>query len=381
MTKEDMIEMKDPLIVSEYIFSLCGLWPLQPASISFKMWQVYLLLVVLGHLCATATYLNDIVLLSVNLVESIFNIMMAPTMYIIRLSKNMKRIVSQVKKEIKEAKMYEDVEEKRVYHRYNNMSYKFSKYATAFQACVVTMMFFRPLIHTFARSLKGHGNITEPYELPSAFYIYFDYEYKARIYYPVYIFATGLTYVAMYHIAQVSFVVALVLHVCGRFSVLSSRIKRLPTYSSNLFRSNIKTAVEEHLNLKKLSAAVNDSLYMILLIEYVSCNLRLALCTYVALVTMRINPVISINFLFWTIDLFTFLYVYSYIGELLTNESQKYCDALYSIDWPQVIDKGGRSLLICMINGQKTEYLTAGKFYKFSLFGYMDDGRESLKGD
>ncbi|XP_076384266.1 odorant receptor 47a-like [Megalopta genalis] len=111
---------------------------------------------------------------------------------------------------------------------------------------------------------------------------------------------------------------------------------------------------------------------MILLFEYISCSVRLALCMYVALIGIRTNPMIGINFLFWSLDLFAFLYVYSYIGEQLANESQKYCDALYSIDWPDVIHKGGRSLLICMINGQKIEYMTAGKFYKFTLFGFMD---------
>ncbi|XP_078042760.1 odorant receptor 2a-like isoform X2 [Augochlora pura] len=372
MTNNNLMEVKDPLTVSEFIFSVAGLWPQQPAPVLFAVYQVYLMGVVISHLYATVDYLNHVMLFTLNLMGCTFNILSAPTMYIIRLNKNIRQITDQIREEIKGEMIYGDMEEKRLYHRYNNISYKFSRYATACQIIMVTLMFFRPLIHLSIHSHKGHGNVTEPYELPFTLHIFVDYKYNARIYVPVYIFATGVTYVAMFHIAEVSFIVTMVLHVCGRFSILSSRIKRLPTKSSHSYRNNIKSIVEEHLNLRKLTRKINESLDMILLCEYISCVVRLALCMYITLLAIRINPVISINFLLFSLDLFAYLYVYSYIGEQLVNETQNVCDAFYSIDWPDVIGKGGRSLLICMINGQKAEYLTAGNIYKFSLFGYMD---------
>ncbi|XP_076384234.1 uncharacterized protein LOC143262227 [Megalopta genalis] len=372
MANDNLIEVKDALIVSEYMLSLCGLWPQQPAPVLFKVYQAYVLVVLTCHICAMPDYWNHIMLLTVNLMSCIFNIFNIPTMYIIRLSKKIKLIIDQTRKEIKEEKIYESVEEKRLYHRYNNISYKFSKYATIVHVAMLMLMFLRPLIHILVHSHKGHDNATEPYELPFTLHVFVDYKYNARIYFTIYALAFGVPYSGVFHIAEVCFIVTLVLHLCGRFSILSSRIKNLPTNSSNLYRNNIKTLVQEHLHLRMLSRRVNESIDMILLCEYVSCTVRLALCMYITLIAIRINPIICINFLLFSVDLLIYLYVYSYIGEQLANESQNVCDALYSIDWPEVIDKGGKSLLICMINGQKAEYVTAGKFYKFTLFGFMD---------
>ncbi|XP_078041774.1 odorant receptor 47a-like isoform X2 [Augochlora pura] len=229
--------------------------------------------------------------------------------------------------------------------------------------------------HRFGRIMlppTSHDNVTHPYEMPYTIHIFFDYKYNTRKFILAYVYAAGVTYSGVFHIAEVTFMVSLVLHVCGRFSILSSRIKKLPTNPPNLYQNSIKAIVQEHLKLRNLSRTLNESLYMLLLFEYISCSVRLALCMYVGLIATRFNPIISFNFFLFSGDLLAYLYVYSYIGEKLANESQNVFDAFYSIDWPQVIDKGGRSLLICMINGQKIEYLTAGKFYKFSLFGFMD---------
>ncbi|XP_076384264.1 uncharacterized protein LOC143262237 [Megalopta genalis] len=372
MANDNLIEVKDALTASEYMLSLCGLWPQQPAPVLFKVYQAYVLVALTCIMCAIPDNWNHIMLLSVNLMTCIINIFNIPPMYIIRLSKKIKLVIDQTRKEIEEEKIYESVEEKRLYHRYNNISYKFSKYASIVHVSVIMLMFFRPLIHIWAHSHKGHDNATEPYELPFPLHVFVDYKYNARIYFLIYALTFGITYLGVFHIAQVSFIVTLVLHLCGRFSILSSRIKNLPTNSSDLYRNNIKAVVQEHLHLRMLSRRVNESIDMILLCEYISCTVRLALCMYIALIAIRINPIICINFLLFSVDLFTYLYVYSYIGEQLANESQNVCSALYSIDWPEVIDKGGRSLLICMINGQKAEYMTAGKFYKFTLFGFMD---------
>ena len=58
------------------------------------------------------------------------------------------------------------------------------------------------------------------------------------------------------------------------------------------------------------------------------------------------------------------------INRTINVQSQKVGDAFYAIDWPAVENNDRKSLLICILNGYKTLYVTAGKVYTFSLSGF-----------
>ncbi|XP_076285768.1 uncharacterized protein LOC143211728 [Lasioglossum baleicum] len=219
-------------------------------------------------ICATFEVANNFLLLIINLTEWSLTLSLLPSMFLIRLSKSLELIVDKITKEIKDESIFENDEEKRLYHKYNNLSYKFGKYATLFQLSIVTLMFCRPLIHLLVYShseiatnddkyfflyciVAGHGNITQPYHLPYVVTFFVDHRYNSRLYFSLYLIEVPANYVPMFHIAEVSFIVTLVLHVCGRFSILSSRIRKIPTHSLNLYQDNIKRIVREHIELRK----------------------------------------------------------------------------------------------------------------------------------
>ncbi|XP_076181188.1 odorant receptor 82a-like [Ptiloglossa arizonensis] len=123
---------------------------------------------------------------------------------------------------------------------------------------------------------------------------------------------------------------------------------------------------------------------MILLIELLSCGFRLGIAFYVVLINdtfkLSTEPLVAYNFLVYATDVGSFIYLYSYIGEQLMYESQKIGDAFYDINWPEAANSDRKALLMCIMNGQKTMFITAGKFFTFSLFGFSGVIKTSMGG-
>ncbi|XP_053994033.1 uncharacterized protein LOC128884584 [Hylaeus volcanicus] len=166
-----------------------------------------------------------------------------------------------------------------------------------------------------------------------------------------------------------------VLHLCAKLSILSYRIRNIQPKPSERFKDNIRRAVIMHLELTnkslcRLSKTLNDSYHTILLTELIISGFRVGLVLYVVLIKLSSEPAMAYNFLFLATVLTVYLYLYSYIGEQLIYESQRVGDAFYDINWPEVTSRDRKILLICITNGQQAMYVTAGKFYIFSLSGF-----------
>ncbi|XP_076295605.1 uncharacterized protein LOC143216440 [Lasioglossum baleicum] len=325
-------------------------------------------------LCAWAVYdvRNSSQMLLVNLMEWIFEVSFILALILVWLSDSSKLVIDKTKREIRDGMFLRNNEERRLYHSYNNISWKFGKYATVFQAAIVVLMFLRPSIHLLVVHAGG-SNATLSYNLPHQAHIFFDYQNHTMRYFLLYVYQIPMIYLGMFHIAEVNYVVTMVLHLCGKFSILCFRIRNVPTKPPSLFRDHIKSVVNQHLELNQTSEILNDNFYLLLLIEYVSCSSRLSLSMYVVLTdifTFETDPVAATNFIMYSLDVIAYLYLYSYIGEQLRCESENVKDALYDIEWTDASNEDQKILLTCLINGCQAKYLTAGKFYQFSLFGF-----------
>ncbi|XP_076665047.1 odorant receptor Or2-like [Andrena cerasifolii] len=257
------------------------------------------------------------------------------------------------------------------------MVYLLSKYTIIAAATTAYLMYVRPLIKVL-RGHQGYDNSTLSYDLPFRAHIIFDYTTDARIYSLLYLYQFPVTCVAVYHATLASFIVSLVLHFCGRLSVLSYRIRNISTESHRAFTDGIQKAVATHLELIESVQVLNDILSVVLLLELLSCCSRLGLAMFVVLVKLGTDFGAVINFSLYSIVQVGWLFLYCYIGEQAIFQSQKVGDAFYAIDWPAVENNDRKSLLICILNGYKTLYVTAGKVYTFSLSGFTSIIKTSM---
>ncbi|XP_076634704.1 odorant receptor 43a-like [Colletes latitarsis] len=289
--------------------------------------------------------MDDIDLAVLNVLESL---LMTSTylglLVAAKRSNELKNVIINMRKEIADQNLSENIEEKRLYFSYNNISWNSS---------------------------------TIPYHLPFRAHIIFDYN-SPQLYTLVYVYQFPLMYVPVFHVAEVGLIVNLTLHLCAKLSILVYRIRNIQIDSTKSFKDGIKETVIMHLKLKEYSETLNNNFNMILLIELMSCGIRLGLSLYLVLIKLDVDKIATMNFIIHTFVVGAFLYLYSYVGEQLVYESQQLGDAFYNVRWIEVDSNERKALLMCMMNGQKTMYITAGKFYTFSLFGFTEIVKSSM---
>nr|XP_033333838.1 uncharacterized protein LOC117224806 [Megalopta genalis] len=388
----DYNRIGDSLAYCRRIFAIGGVMPPQDSPKLFKLIVLYFLFLILMQAWDTYDVLHNFETLVVSATEWPVSVSVTLILVLIRTNKRLPAVIEKIQNDINGAISFENDEEKRRYRKYNNISVYFGKYVSVFAFVVAYMMFARPLIDLMVNSgteneqlyrpsnnvVIDEVNSTQPFVLPFRAHVFFDYRYNAKIYTMIYIFQLPAAYVGVYHAAEASLIVTSTLHVCGKLSVLACRIRMSLTQSSGHFQQRMKTIVIEHLELLEFSNILNDCFHHILLIEYLNCSFRLGVSMYVVIIMLAKDTVAAVNFILYSIIVAAWLYLYSYIGEQLVHESQQVGEAFYVTDWTNIANRDRRSLTICLINGQKAEYLTAGKFYRFTLFGFSNIVKSSM---
>ncbi|XP_076634720.1 uncharacterized protein LOC143348422 [Colletes latitarsis] len=352
--------------------------------------------------------------------------------------KQLGQVITAMREDIADDAIFENDEEKYLYFSYNIISQRIGKSVAFLSTFVSILLYLNPAIQLLSSFIQG--NFSNPYELPYRSYVMFDYR-NPELYTLVYILQFPIMYVPIYHGGEVGMIVNMVLHLCAKLSVLSHRIRNI---QPRHFNDDIKKVVIEHLKLTKyvhtcshkifvffsilftatagncmldirrrskrnngnavdiislvmwqcessirvyiakvlyrLSDTLNDSFHLILLLELVGRSLRMGITLYAVMIKISTEPMLAYNFLGHTALVVSYLFLYSYIGEQVMYESQKVGDAFYNINWPEVNCNDRKALLTCIVNGQKTMYITAGKFYVFSLFGFTGIMKTSMAG-
>ncbi|XP_054004795.1 uncharacterized protein LOC128890381 [Hylaeus anthracinus] len=376
MTVGNAKKIIDPLILNERILSLIGVWPQYHDHMMFRISVVYYGLFLIMEYWDFVDCMGNLEMAVMNVLETFVTTTMYMELFLIaRCRKQLNGVVVGMRRDIADETCFENEEEKRLYFNYNILSRRINKYSALLTILNIVVMYVRPVLHLATSFHRDNSTIT--YQLPFRVHLIFDYN-TPRLYALMYLYQLPVTYIPMYHIAEIGLIVNTVLHLCAKLSILSYRIRNIQPKPSERFKDNIRRAVVMHLELTRLSKTLNDSFRAILLIELISRGFRLGLVLYVVLIKFSTDPAMAYNFLLQAAILIAFLYLYSYIGEQLIYESQRVGDAFYYISWPEVTSPDKKILLICLTNGQRKMYIMAGKFYTFSLFGFTGIMNTSL---
>ncbi|XP_076181191.1 odorant receptor 43a-like [Ptiloglossa arizonensis] len=350
-------------------------WPEQHVYVLFLLTMLYFVVHLIMGYWDLYDCLDDVDMTVINVLETMVLTSNIFALIIVRHTKKLEKVIIMVKKEVRDAKSFENLEEKRLYLNYNSISCRFAKYWTIVSFITIYLIYLRPLIHLITSYVLGNG--TNPYHLPFRAHIVFDFR-EPGLYTLVYVFQLPVTYISMCHVAVVSLIVSLVLHLCGRLSILSYRIQNIRTKPLVCFKEDIRRTVTTHLELIGLAETLNDTFHLILLTELLNCCFRMGLALYIVLLKFSTEPIVAYNFLLYAADVGGFLFVFSYVGEQLMHKSQNVAEAFYNLDWPDVESSDRKDLLMCIMNGQKTMTIMAGRFYTFSLYGFTGIMKTSM---
>ncbi|THK33244.1 putative odorant receptor 85e [Diachasma alloeum] len=182
-------------------------------------------------------------------------------------------------------------------------------------------------------------------------------------------------YAALFYFIFDSFIVMLVLHLCGQLGGLQVSLRHLHETDVHkvTFQTKLRNIVRKHEKLVRLAGDLEESFNFVLLLQLLGCTLMFCFQGYgiIRLVTQGTLNLFQVGFavtvVFATAVHFFFC---CWAGEFLVSQSVSVGYAVYNCEWYKLPHLEARSLILIGLSKLRPLELTAGKFsvLSFNLF-------------
>ncbi|KAK9309148.1 hypothetical protein QLX08_001105 [Tetragonisca angustula] len=189
----------------------------------------------------------------------------------------------------------------------------------------------------------------------------------------------GGSYGALTYICVDTFIVMLVLHACGQFSILKDDLRNIQSSDREDFQARLKKIVEKHNYIIGFAETVENCFNVMLLIQMLGFTVQLCFQSFRAIMSFEdraerftiIQIIFQINLIIYIACEMVQLYLYCYVGERLMMESTDVADTAYNCEWYSLPPKDARLLIVIMCRARASPLkLTAGKFCWFTVLLY-----------
>ncbi|XP_034944547.1 odorant receptor 85b-like [Chelonus insularis] len=168
------------------------------------------------------------------------------------------------------------------------------------------------------------------------------------------------------NVATCSLGAVLVLHACGQLQIVMSRLESFINKRDTQIEVKYKIAeiVELHLRSMSLIVRIEELLNEVCLVEFLGCTINICLLGYYIIAHSRPIEILTYGVLFIS---FTFnIFIFCYIGELLTQQGQKVGMIAYMIDWYKLPENDAKMLILVLTMSNYQNSITAGKMAQLS---------------
>ncbi|XP_024876935.1 odorant receptor 85f-like [Temnothorax curvispinosus] len=183
-------------------------------------------------------------------------------------------------------------------------------------------------------------------------------------------------------VASCGLAALLATHACGQLQVLMSWINHLVDGREGVNDTTderLANIIQLHVRILNFISLTEELLHEISLIEVVGCTLNICFLGYYCMMEWDFKqPVSGLTYLILLISLTFNIFIFCYIGELLTEQTVKVRESSYMIDWHRLPKKKSLAviLIICMSNA--TTRLTAGNIIELSISSFGDVIKSSV---
>ncbi|XP_011308557.1 odorant receptor 67c-like [Fopius arisanus] len=182
-----------------------------------------------------------------------------------------------------------------------------------------------------------------------------------------------------------------VLHICGQFNIVRSRLEswvRGRTDESKNVEERMAEIIYLHLRALKFGAQVEMILTEICLIDFVGSIIHICFLGYYFITVMgkiyldnlwrwvemslsdefEQNAAICIaTYCVLLVSLTFNIFIFCYIGELLTQQGEKIGTTAYMIPWHELPPKNSRAIILILAMTKQPATITAGKMVELSI--------------
>ncbi|KAG7203379.1 hypothetical protein KM043_013450 [Ampulex compressa] len=201
---------------------------------------------------------------------------------------------------------------------------KFTRISLCGAFTVATLLFASCIIQFIHFNTAGKNAIDFP-DLPFGAVSLVNVT-NMKTYILLYVCQMPCAYTGLVHTTTVCLIVTLVLHICGKLSVLSCRIRNLRAIEINQWNNVMADMVQMHLKLVWMVKSIDDVFHLVLLLELMVTSIRLGVYMYMFMVNIDTAQFSWIcTFLVYLTMMLIFLYAYCFIGEQLIQEEFTRC--------------------------------------------------------
>ncbi|XP_034944551.1 LOW QUALITY PROTEIN: uncharacterized protein [Chelonus insularis] len=231
-------------------------------------------------------------------------------------------------------------------------------------------LFYALILPNISGGDKSISNVTaRPVAYPSHFGFF---DAQASPAYEIVFFIHCCCSFTMHSIASVvcGIAIVLIMHACGQLEVISLSMEKLGNDTSEIadVEKRFSQILQHHVRTLSYINNVDQLLCNICLVDVMGCSLNLCVVGSGLILQWGHFDAIGIITYFLLVTSFVLnIFVFCYIGELLTEQCEEVGKKLYMINWYDLPRKNALHLILTIFMAQRPVILTAGKFFDLSL--------------
>ncbi|XP_076640673.1 uncharacterized protein LOC143352230 [Halictus rubicundus] len=170
-----------------------------------------------------------------------------------------------------------------------------------------------------------------------------------------------------------SLIASMTMHSCGMFKVVNRQLVSLYDGHRDEMKGCLRGVVRHHLKAIRFAELIETNLNTVFLTEMVGCTLIICFLEYGVIMEWEdknmLSMVIYSLLMTW---MFLNVYILSYIGDCLKQESMKVKLMAYCMPWYEYSEEVKKNLRIIMFRPSRPTCFTAAKFFELSLQAFCD---------
>ncbi|XP_003700846.2 odorant receptor 4-like [Megachile rotundata] len=166
-----------------------------------------------------------------------------------------------------------------------------------------------------------------------------------------------------------SLLVIFIMHISGQIQIQITRLQNLKKAQMEKGQRNpLAIIVYNHVEILRFSENVQAALEEICFTEVVECTINMCMLQYYCLMSWRSSDGVKIITYFTLLCSFTSnIFIFCYIGEILTEQCSQIGKASYEIDWYNLPAKNAHDLILLNLISQNPPKLLAGRIIELTL--------------
>nr|AQN78431.1 olfactory receptor 29 [Meteorus pulchricornis] len=183
-----------------------------------------------------------------------------------------------------------------------------------------------------------------------------------------YLLEMPVMYTGLYRVTMISLLMTLVFTACSQLAILSRTVEQIiPGRNYHIFHK----IVSKHLHIISMTQSIGRGFDYLLLFELIVTTVLLGLIAYNGILNFdKADKLSLLSIVIYGSTMLIVIFGNCLIGEYLIQESTNLHKSFAKCVWYEMPIFHRKCLLMCLNNSNTPLYITAGKFYIFSLSGY-----------